>query len=98
MPTYSFLSGDVPDITIRLIAAVVILVVTAINVFGVKVATQIQVTWQRVLRKLFFILLLETHDLYFHSFKTFSSDFFHCVQIVGTYNRGRYWNLLPSVG
>ena len=36
-------SGDVPDITIRLIAAVVILIVTAINVYGVKAATKIQV-------------------------------------------------------
>ena len=36
-------SGDVPDIAIRLIAAVVILIVTAINVYGVKAATKIQV-------------------------------------------------------
>ena len=38
-----FTQGDVPDLAIRLIAAVVILIVTAINVYGVKAATQIQV-------------------------------------------------------
>ena len=40
---FVLVSGDVPDIAIRLIAAVVILIVTAINVYGVKAATKIQV-------------------------------------------------------
>jgi len=39
----AFPTCDVPDITIRLIAAVVILIVTAINVYGVKAATKIQI-------------------------------------------------------
>jgi len=39
----AFPTCDVPDIAIRLIAAVVILIVTAINVYGVKAATKIQI-------------------------------------------------------
>ena len=81
--------GDVPDIAIRLIAAVVILIVTAINVYGVKAATQIQVWDEEIVVRLAF----NGPDSW--CWFVISSDILHCEQIAGADDSRRDGNLLP---